>query len=114
MMYVALGGFFGAIARYGLSRYIQSFFKTAYPMATFLINSFGSFLIGFVVGQGFSTPVHFFAVIGFLGAFTTFSTFSFEVIQLLEKSEVKRALLYLISSILLGILFAMIGFQMGV
>lgn len=110
---MALGGFFGAIMRYGLSRFIQSIFNTTYPIATFFINSFGSFLIGFVVGQGYSTSVHLFAVIGFLGAFTTFSTFSFEVIQLFEKNEVKRALLYLISSVLLGILFAMIGFQLS-
>ncbi|MEK4426260.1 fluoride efflux transporter CrcB [Solibacillus sp. FSL K6-1523] len=113
MIFVALGGFFGAIARYGLSQFIQSIFNTAYPIATFLINSLGSFLIGFAVGQGFSTSVHLFAVIGFLGAFTTFSTFSFDIIQLLEKNEVKRALLYLISSVLLGILFAMIGFQLS-
>lgn len=113
MMFIALGGFLGAIARYGLSQFIQSNIKTSYPIATFLINSLGSFFIGYIVGQGFSTSYYLFAVIGFLGAFTTFSTFSFEVIQLLEKNKVKSALLYLISSVLLGILFAMIGFQLS-
>lgn len=113
MIYVALGGFLGAIARYGLSRFIQSIFNIGYPIATFLINSLGSFLIGFVVGQGYSISAQLFGVIGFLGAFTTFSTFSFEVIQLFEKNEVKRALLYLISSVLIGISFAMIGFQLS-
>lgn len=114
MIFIALGGFFGAMARYGLSRFIQSIIKTPYPIATFFINSFGSFLIGFIVGQGYSTSVHLFAVIGFLGAFTTFSTFSFEVIQLFERNEGKMALLHLISSVLLGILFAVIGFQFSV
>ncbi|MGE7021197.1 fluoride efflux transporter CrcB [Solibacillus cecembensis] len=113
MIYVALGGFFGAIARYGLSLFIRSIFNTAYPIATFFINSLGSFLIGIAIGQGYSNSAHLFAVIGFLGTFTTFSTFSFEVIQLFEKKEAKKALLYLMSSVLFGILFATIGFQLS-
>ncbi|ATP41137.1 fluoride efflux transporter CrcB [Solibacillus sp. R5-41] len=113
MIYVALGGFFGAIARYGLSQFIRTTFNTTYPFATFFINCFGSFFIGIAVGQGFSTSVQLFAVIGFLGAFTTFSTFSFEVIQLVEKKQAKMAFLYLLSSILIGIIMAFIGFQIS-
>lgn len=110
MLFVALGGFLGAIARYGLSRFIRSFFQVAYPVDTFIINSLGSFVIGLVVGYGLSTSLHHFAVIGFLGAFTTFSTFSFEVVQLFEKKQAKKAITYLLCSIFIGILFAAIGF----
>ncbi|MEG0470923.1 MAG: fluoride efflux transporter CrcB [Solibacillus sp.] len=113
MMYVALGGFLGAIARYWISQLFRSFFSTTLPFATFFVNGFGSFLIGIAVGQDFSNAAHLLAIIGFLGAFTTFSTFSFEVIQLFEKKEAKKALVYLVGSILIGILTAFIGFQLS-
>ena len=103
---VAIGGAFGAVARYGLN---LAFARTLapFPFATFFINVTGSFLIGFLlvlfadkftVGENLRVAV----IIGFLGAYTTFSTFEMEIFGLLREREFTTAFLYLFSSVLTG------------
>ncbi len=104
---VGLGGAFGAIARYliNISPVSGLFHKFPYP--TFFINILGSFLIGFfliLLTDKFAVNenLRFAIMIGFLGAFTTFSTFEIEIFELIREKFFTTALLYLFSSILIG------------
>ena len=105
MLGVAIGGFFGAILRFQFSQWLHTTF-----IATFIVNSIGSLLLGFFLGNSYGSFTTELIAIGFLGAFTTFSTFSFEVVQLLEEQRVKTALIYAGSSGVISIIFAYIGY----
>ena len=113
MIFVAIGGFFGAIARYSISECLKNKLKSPGYVATFFINFVGSFLLGLSIGLGINGEVQNFLCIGFLGAFTTFSTFSFEVVQLVENQKYRIAFLYLIGSLIFGILMATVGFSIS-
>ena len=107
MTLICIGGFFGAIARYYLSNQLSK--KLYFPLATFLINIFGCFLIGCILNFDVSNNINLLITIGFLGAFTTFSTFAIEVVQLVEKKQFLLAIVYIISSGIGGIGCTIIG-----
>lgn len=110
MMTVAIGGFLGAIIRF----YISSTINTrTYPTATFLINISGSFLFGFIVSLDISNTLSLLFTTGFLGAFTTFSTFSYETIQLIEKRHYLTAAIYVISTLIIAVVGVWIGFNIA-
>lgn len=111
MISVCLGGFFGAMARYYLSNQISQRFNRliSFPLATFFVNLIGCFLIGIVLNFDFTQNVYLLIVIGFLGAFTTFSTFAVEVVQLLETKQYTVALIYIVSSGVFGISCTIFG-----
>lgn len=105
-MAIAFGGACGAIARYGLN---LLFAKTLapFPFATFFINVTGSFLIGFLLISftdrfAVSENLRLAVIVGFLGAYTTFSTFEMEIFALVRKREFVTVFLYLFSSVLVG------------
>lgn len=111
---VGLGGAFGAIARYLISISPVSNLFQKFPFPTFLINILGSFLIGFLmiflteklsVSENFRLVI----VVGFLGAFTTFSTFEFEIFELIREKLLVNAFLYLFLSVLLGFIGVVSG-----
>ena len=81
---VATGGFFGAITRFAISNWFKRT-KTSFPIATFLINITGAFLLGYIIGNGVTTGWQLLLGTGFMGAFTTFSTFKLESIQLFNR-----------------------------
>ena len=105
MILVGIGGFLGACTRYFLGKWIVS----TYPWATFIINITGSFALGLLFGSHPSDVLWHFLGIGFLGAYTTFSTFGFETLQLVEKKKWGQALGYICSTLCIGILFAAFG-----
>jgi len=83
---IGLGGFLGAIARYGLSRYVNQY-VSQFPLGTLSVNVIGSLILGFVgysiiYGKNISPELRGFISIGFIGAFTTMSTFAFETTRL--------------------------------
>ena len=86
---IFLGGGFGASARFALSQYVSQHFTTTVPMGTFLENILGSFLLGFFfhLFETILVPVYVrsFITIGFIGAFTTFSTYTLETVLLATK-----------------------------
>lgn len=103
--WVALGGALGACSRYGISAWIYDRHTSAFPWGTFAVNVGGSFLFGvlFVLIYSLDTlkePLRLLLLVGFLGAFTTFSTFSFETIRLLESGQWGTALINVFSSTL--------------
>ena len=111
---VGLGGFLGANARYLLARWLTQYYGTAFPYATLIINVTGSFVIGFFLvfaTERFALHDYWrlWFVVGFLGAYTTFSTFSFENLALLQNGFWALSLLYMSSSVVLGLLAAGAG-----
>jgi len=113
LLLVCAGGFLGASARYLLGKYISSYWKGNFPLGTFLINICGSFLLGLVVFHPFlieklSGEMSLGIGVGFLGSFTTFSTFEYETLQLLERGKKALAILYVFSSFILGVFAAWI------
>lgn len=110
---IALGGALGAVARYGLSGWIHARLGAAFPWGTLGVNVLGSFLIGlcFSYLQHTSLPpeAREFVAIGLLGAFTTFSTFTWETAALLQDGEWTRAALYVGGSLLLGLAAVLAG-----
>ena len=87
--------------------------KTSFPIATFLINITGAFLLGYIIGNGVTTGWQLLLGTGFMGAFTTFSTFKLESVQLLNRKSFSTFLLYLSATYIVGILFAFLGMQLG-
>lgn len=114
---VGLGGALGALARYGLGNLIKSP-AGGFPTATFVINLTGSFGLGFfltLISERFVVPAEwrlFFAT-GFVGAYTTFSSFSNEVLTLFRQNEALLAILYSGLSLLFGLMCVWLGFVMA-
>ena len=113
-MMIAFGGALGAISRYLLSFYIQNKFITNFPIATITINAVGCLLLGMLLKIGMSSSVQeqfwrTFFIIGFLGSFTTFSTFASDVYDLFRNRESIYGLLYLLGSNMIGIVMIYVG-----
>ncbi len=111
---VALGGALGAMARYWMYNTWLKLAENSFPYVTLLVNVIGSLLIGVVfvllVERGALTlEWRNVLSVGFLGAFTTFSTFSLDALGLLEQGEFALALLYVLASVLVCILAAWLG-----
>ncbi|WP_042463358.1 fluoride efflux transporter CrcB [Neobacillus dielmonensis] len=111
--WVAMGGFFGAISRFGISNWIKAKYPSTFPFATLFVNLLGSFLLGLIFGANLETTWKLLLGTGFMGAFTTFSTFKLENIQLFKKRKSKAASLYLAISYTCGILLAFLGILIG-
>jgi CrcB protein len=112
---VGIGGFIGANARFIVSRFFSHLFTLYFPFSTFFINVTGSFLLGVVgyiaVYLKVFDPDYFRYLlgIGFLGAYTTFSTFEYETNSLLDDGAFFLAAVYVASSVLLGLLAVRLG-----
>lgn len=114
---VGIGGFVGSILRYLISYYMKLSWPTTYPAGTFTVNLAGSLLIGIIIAavltENLNQQARLLLATGFCGGFTTFSTFSFEFFSLLQNGHTGYAFLYAISSLVLGLLFVWVGFNLG-
>lgn len=117
MVFVGIGGVLGAISRYLLGKWIMSSTSTVFPLGTWMINISGSFALGILASIYSNGIIHEFLWmlfgIGFLGSYTTFSTFGYEVFQLLQKKLRVYAAVYIVMSVVLGVLFAFVGSMIG-
>ena len=106
-LWIAFGGALGAVARYGLGGWVHSWAGTRFPWGTLVVNLAGSLLIGFLLryleGIDVSTQVRGFATIGLLGAFTTFSTYTYETVAFMRDGQWRHASLYSLGSLALGL-----------
>lgn len=113
-LYVAIGGAFGSVFRFLCMNLIG---LTNFPYGTFIVNITGSFLIGMLLSyessvQSLPQELKLLIVVGFLGAFTTFSTFSMDSIHLIQKSEYLKAIAYITGSLALSFTAFIIGVQL--
>lgn len=114
ILYVGLGGFLGASCRYLISKWVELKWESIFPNGTLVVNVMGSFLLGFLMilfidKTTGSSNLKFILTTGFLGAFTTFSTFSFETIMLLENKSFVIAGINIIGNLFLGLLAVLLG-----
>jgi CrcB protein len=115
---IGIGGFIGAIARYVLAVWITERWGMGFPLGTLVINVSGSLLIGlvtsFLTAKNIIDPQwRLLIVVGFLGAYTTFSTFEFETDALLKQGETAAAVLYVALSVVIGFIALRIGDAIG-
>lgn len=112
---VGLGGFAGSVLRYLISRMmLPCVVATDFPFSTLTVNVVGSLLIGGLFSCGASSGWYLLCVTGFCGGFTTFSTFSLEVVTLLKTGNYGPALLYVMLSLVLSVLAVWIGLYLGI
>ena len=114
---VALGGALGAAVRYGASLLAETYFAAPWPVATWGVNLVGCLLIGVLVpvlGRGgVPEAMQYFFIVGFLGALTTFSTFSLETMVFLEAGFPWRAAVNAGGSVIVGLGCVWLGLQLG-
>jgi CrcB protein len=111
-LYVGIGGLLGVLSRYGLSR--LTLHHHGLLWTTVAINVVGSFVLGMLVAAGwFSRDVREGIGVGFLGGFTTFSTFSVQIVMEADAGEASTAVAYLTASVIGGIAAAAAGYAFG-
>ena len=119
LLLIGIGGGIGSIFRFLLSKALQSIAPFAFPVGTLFVNVSGSFLIGFLSLLMFnrfaiySFEFRALILIGLLGGFTTFSTFSLEAIDLWESGERAKMIIYLLTSLVLGLCATYGGIILG-
>ena len=114
---IFIGAGIGGLARYAASVWIQSAAHTEFPWATMLINVSGSFLLTLAYALLESTAAapewRAFVGIGVIGGYTTFSTFTYETVRLVQDGEWDRAILYVLGSVVLSLAGAVLGFRVA-
>lgn len=118
VLWVGLGGFLGANARYLLGGWVASRYGAAFPYGTFVINVTGSFILGFFLAFAqdrvwVAPSARLLFAVGFVGAYTTFSTFEYESVRLLQDREMLLAAVYLFGSVLTGGVATIAGMALG-
>jgi len=118
LLAIAAGGALGAVLRFGMSSAIYRILGREFPYGTLAVNILGSLLMGFlfvvlVERLALSAEWRAALLIGLLGAFTTFSTFSFETLALFENGELFKAFLNIILSVCLCLAATWLGLSLG-
>lgn len=115
---IALGGGLGAVARFAMSHQVYQWLGRDFPWGTLSVNVLGSFVMGLVTvlmidKLALANEWRAFVIVGFLGAFTTFSTFSFETMQYIQLGEWNKAFLNMALSLVSCLLAVWLGLMLG-
>ena len=115
MLLVAAGGAAGSMLRYLVSFFTSRYFNGLFPLATFLVNMAGCFLIGVFIGlytaNNDNQAIRMLLITGFCGGFTTFSAFSFENLTMINEGNILAALGYIFASVVLGCAAVWLGLK---
>jgi CrcB protein len=115
---IAIAGGLGAVSRYALAGLVQRWTGAAFPWGTFAVNAVGCLAFGFVVGVledrvALATAMRPYVLVGFLGAFTTFSTFAFESGELLVARQLGAFLGNVVGQTVVGVVLMFAGLAAG-
>jgi len=117
LLMIGLGGALGAISRYGLSQLAINLFGKGFPFGTLIANFVGSLLMGLLFAlietESLMPQVRTALGIGFLGAFTTFSTFSLDTVLMIQAGDIQKALLNILFNLGLCLMAVFIGLWLG-
>ncbi len=118
LLFIGLAGAAGALARYALAGFVQRFGNGSFPFGTVVVNLLGCFLFGLVWALAedrliISSQMRIILLVGFMGAFTTFSTFAFETTQMLRDAQWFSAVVNLTVQNVIGILALIVGLRIG-
>jgi CrcB protein len=118
VLWISIGAVLGANLRYWVGDWAAQRFGSSFPYGTLLINLSGSFLLGLIVSMSMENFIidprlRLLLTIGFLGSYTTFSTYAYESIALISQGQWGLGLFNLLGSSLLGVLFAVLGIWLG-
>jgi CrcB protein len=118
ILWVGVGGFVGANARYLLDVWITNRWPTAFPWGTFAINLSGSFILGLFMALAQDRPwlgreSHLLFAVGFVGAYTTFSTYAYQSLLLVQDGQAALGALYIIASAVLSLVAVFAGAALG-
>ncbi len=107
---VGIGAGLGGASRFLVGYWISSLSSSSFPFGTFIVNILGSFLIGLILeNTGLSDSLRYFAAVGFLGGFTTFSAVSFELMSMLRSGQFLLSIAYMFLTCLVGLLACWLG-----
>jgi len=117
-LYLIIGGTIGTVSRYGLSGFVHRVLGANFPYGTLTVNCAGCFLIGLLAALAekkflLNVNARVFLMIGFCGAFTTFSTIMLETSNLIDSGETMRAFMNLFLSVVIGFIIFRAGLLMG-
>lgn len=122
VLYVAVGGALGSVARYAMGRAVLDWavlqWGTRFPAGTLAVNLLGCLLIGVVAGladkhAAISADARLFLVTGVVGGFTTFSSFGLEAVMLLKGGDAGLAAAYVLASVVLGLALVALGWRIA-
>ena len=114
VLYVGIGGALGSILRFLVMKLTTQWVGIGFPYGTLVVNVLGSLVMGLVIGWGvhkgqMTQELRTFMAVGVLGGFTTFSTFSLDVVSLFERGGQWQAMLYVCASVTLSVVALMLG-----
>jgi len=112
LFFIGFGGFLGAICRFLVINYLKGKWNKLF-LPTIIVNISGSFILGVLAETVGSSSIYTFLGIGFLGAYTTFSTLVVEACKLYNLGRKKDCVIYLVASFIGGIIFCLIGVLVG-
>ena len=121
-LYVFLGGGLGAVCRYLATTAIGARFGMMFPFGTLFVNTLGSFLMALIMGflltmakanNLLSEPLRLLLTVGFLGGFTTFSSFSMETLTLIRSGSIVLAISNIVANVMLGLIAAILGLYLA-
>ena len=115
---VGAGGFLGAVARYAVGVWVETFWRRDFPLATFLVNVTGCFVLGLFLTlaterMSITLPMRLLVATGFVGAYTTFSTFEYETQRLTTTGAFGWALVNVLTSVVAGYAAVQLGVILG-
>ncbi len=118
VLFIALGGALGTLSRYGLAGLVQRLAGGSFPLGTFFVNMLGTFLFGLVFGfletrLPLNAEARMILLTGFMGAFTTYSTFMYESHSILRHEQWGALLLYLGGQIFIGLVLMHTGLHLA-